>query len=53
MKLETEAQKIRSLMDSLHGRSLAVLSNGDTLEDHLPPRESIVVDFVGRKTELQ
>jgi tetratricopeptide (TPR) repeat protein len=52
LKLEAGAQRIKVLTDSLVGRSLAIQSKAEPLEDHLPPRESIVVDFVGREEEL-
>ena len=51
--LETDAEKIKRLTDRLSGRSLTARSEIEPLEDRLPPRESIVVDFVGRGAELR
>jgi hypothetical protein len=50
--LEDEANEVRSLMDNLSGRPLSIRKGVEPLEDHLPPRESIVIDFVGRTPEL-
>ncbi|NNB95033.1 hypothetical protein HI113_14125 [Corallococcus exiguus] len=53
VNLQADAGKVGHLTAQLSGRSTA--SDIDTkrpLEDRLPPRETIVVDFVGRTTEL-
>jgi len=51
--LDEEATRVRSLADRLAGRPALVSSEVEPLEDRLPPRELIVVDFVGRETELR
>jgi tetratricopeptide (TPR) repeat protein len=51
LNLEAESQRLRALTDNLLGRSLTTQSKSEPLEDRLPPRESIVVDFVGREKE--
>jgi tetratricopeptide (TPR) repeat protein len=48
-----EASQIKALSDSLLGRTLPTGPKPEPLEDRLPPRESIVVDFVGRNDELK
>jgi hypothetical protein len=47
-----EAEKIKTLMDRLLGGTSTHFLEIEPLEDQLPPRESIVVDFVGRQKEL-
>ncbi|HKO59543.1 MAG TPA: hypothetical protein VJV03_00155, partial [Pyrinomonadaceae bacterium] len=44
------ASEIRALMDRLLGTH-SIHSKAEPLEDELPPRESIVIDFVGRESE--
>lgn len=51
LKLEG-VQEIRDQMEELRGRPLYVQAEGKVLEARLPARESIVVDFVGRGTEI-
>jgi hypothetical protein len=51
--LESDAKQIRSVIDELSGRPMSAHSEIEPLEDRLPPRESIVVDFVGREPELK
>lgn len=50
--LEDESLKIKTLLDRLFGTQMALESKRDPLEDRLPPRESIVIDFIGRDKEL-
>ncbi len=52
LKLEG-VQGIRALMDELRGRPQYVQGDKRILEARLPPRESIVVDFVGRHAEVE
>ena len=47
--LTEDAQVIHEMMSQLSGRPLA---RSEPLEGNLPPQEAIVVDFVGRDTEL-
>jgi hypothetical protein len=50
--LNAEGEQIKALTEQLSGRPLSMLPGIEPLEDRLPPRESIVVDFIGRKREL-
>ncbi len=50
---ENDARRIKAIMDRLTGAPLSVRSEAEPLEDRLPPRESIVVDFVGRQAEIE
>lgn len=52
LKLPADAQKVKQLMAELSGRPGSILSELEPLGGRLPPRESIVVDFCGRKGEL-
>jgi tetratricopeptide (TPR) repeat protein len=47
------AERIRELMEALRGRPLYVQSESKVLEARLPPRESVVVEFVGRNAEIE
>lgn len=51
--LSDEAGQLRILTDSLLGRSSTTKLKVEPLEDRLPPRESIVVGFVGRESEMK
>src|SRR5581483_11000691 len=51
--LQKDAGLIKSLIDELSGGRPSITSEREPLEDRLPPRESIVVDFVGRQKELR
>src|ERR1019366_9510158 len=50
---EEDAKRVRTIMGRLTGALLSVQSEAEALEDRLPPRESIVVDFVGRQPEIE
>lgn len=50
--LENDGARIKAIMGRLTGAPLSVGSETEPLEDRLPPRESIVVDFVGRQIEI-
>jgi tetratricopeptide (TPR) repeat protein len=50
--LQKEAEQIRVLTAELDGRPHSADSPQEPLDDSLPPRESIVVNFVGRQAEL-
>ena len=50
--LRTEAERVKTLSDQLSGRPALLGSEIEPLEDRLPPRELIVLDFVGRELEL-
>lgn len=52
LNLQSDADTLKGLLDSLNGRPLSIGPGTDPLEGRLPPRESIVTDFVGRKSEL-
>jgi tetratricopeptide (TPR) repeat protein len=52
LNLHKEAEEIRQLAAELDGRPLSADFAHEPLDDSLPPRESIVVDFVGRQAEL-
>lgn len=47
------AQQMRNIMEELRGRPLYAQDDAKVLEARLPARETIVVDFVGRGTEIQ
>lgn len=51
-----EAKKLQSLLEKLFGDSFGdnpdYRPHREPLEDRLPPRESIVIDFIGRGSEL-
>jgi tetratricopeptide (TPR) repeat protein len=51
--LGEESARIRGLTDRLAGRPALVSLEAEPLEDRLPPRELIVLDFVGREAELR
>jgi hypothetical protein len=53
LRLTDEANRVKALTDNLLGRPFSSRLEREPLEDRLPPRESIVVDFVGRKNELK
>ena len=50
--LQESVSSVKALVDRLSGRPLSVASENEPLEDRLPPRESVVVDFIGRDREL-
>lgn len=50
---QVEAETIRQLTTTLSGSPHSIRTDVEPLEDRLPPRESIVVDFVGRERELE
>ncbi|KFE63328.1 ATP-binding protein [Hyalangium minutum] len=53
LSFEKEAEQVAHLSSQLSGRPIASESDiPPSLEDRLPPRETIVVDFVGRTIEL-
>jgi hypothetical protein len=52
LNLHKEADQIRQLAAELDGRPMIADSSAERLDDSLPPRESIVIDFIGRQPEL-
>lgn len=53
INLEEDAQKIKSLMDQLYSDGASAMQlTKDPLEGQLPARESIVLEFFGRRAEL-
>ena len=53
LNLDEDAGHIKALSEQyLLGRPLSSKPETEPLEDRLPPRESVVVDFVGREKEL-
>jgi len=52
LELNDAASQVKAWMDELSGLSVAIESVAEPLEDRLPARETIIVDFVGRETEL-
>ena len=52
LNLSEAAGQIKTLLDGLTGRPLSIEGAQEPLEGRLPPRESIVTDFIGRKAEL-
>jgi tetratricopeptide (TPR) repeat protein len=46
-------ERLRELMDTLRGRPLYVQSESKVLESRLPPRETVVIEFVGRNAEIE
>ncbi len=52
LSLPKEADQIRQLASELDGKPHYADSSHEPLDDSLPPRESIVVEFVGRRNEL-
>lgn len=50
---QVEAEAIKQLTTTLSGSPHSIRTDAEPLEDRLPPRESIVVDFVGRERELE
>lgn len=52
LKLTDDARKLQVLLDKVLGETASVDPPRSLLEDSLPPRESIVVDFIGRSREL-
>ena len=52
LSLGNEAKQLKALLDDLSGRPLSMEGTHEPLEGRLPPRESVVTDFIGRKTEL-
>lgn len=53
LNLIEPARLIKELMAELRGPSGAKNIEREPLEDRLPPRESICIDFVGRRSELE
>jgi tetratricopeptide (TPR) repeat protein len=53
LHLLEEAKQIKSLLDELRGRPLSMEADKEPLEARLPPSESVVHDFIGRKIELE
>jgi hypothetical protein len=53
LQLQEAADEIKLWMQQLTGLTLAIETAVEPLEDRLPAKESIIVDFVGRATELQ
>lgn len=53
LNLVDDAFRIKNLMDKLMGPVTSLDMQREPLEDRLPPRESIVVDFIGRDKELK
>lgn len=53
LHLVDDAGEIRLLMDKVLGVTASVDPPRSLLEDSLPPRESIVVSFIGRDNELE
>src|SRR5437016_736297 len=53
LELQAEAGLIKGLAGNLSGSPLSARLDVEALEDRLPPRESIVIDFVGRAKELE
>jgi len=52
LSLGDDAAKLKDLLDDLSGRPMSMEPGQDALEGRLPPRESIVAEFVGRKSEM-
>jgi hypothetical protein len=52
LDLQSEATDVKAWMNELQGLSIAIDAVAEPLEDRLPPPETIIVDFVGRETEL-
>jgi tetratricopeptide (TPR) repeat protein len=52
LKLAEAAAEIKAWMDELVGLSVRSEAAAEPLEDALPPKETIIVDFVGRRREL-
>lgn len=52
LNLIEDANKVKVLSDGLFETPFSVEPQTEPLEDRLPPRESIVTDFVGRNKEL-
>jgi len=50
--LSNEAKQLKAFLDDLSGRPFSMEGTQEPLEGRLPPRESVVTDFIGRKTEL-
>jgi hypothetical protein len=53
LKLIREAEAVNDLRKQLSGGPVSLQAVPEALEDRLPSRESIVVDFVGRQSEIQ
>jgi tetratricopeptide (TPR) repeat protein len=51
--LEEQAAEVKLWMDELSGLSVKIESVAVPLEDRLPPKETIIVDFVGREFQLE
>jgi NB-ARC domain len=51
--LQQERDAVKALTSQLSGSPLSSRLDVEALEDRLPPRESIVTDFVGRAKELE
>jgi tetratricopeptide (TPR) repeat protein len=52
LNLSVDAASIKDLSTKLLSKHQAVILSGEPLEDCLPPRESIVINFVGRDREM-
>lgn len=52
LNLSDEASKVKVLLDGIFATPLSVEPQTEPLEGRLPPRESIVTDFIGRDKEL-
>jgi hypothetical protein len=52
LQLSEAADSVKAWMDELAGLSIAIESVAEPLEDRLPAKETIIVDFVGREKEL-
>jgi hypothetical protein len=50
--LSDASEKVRTIMSGLAGAPAYAVPDRERLEDRLPPRETIVLDFVGRQREL-
>lgn len=53
LKLVNDASQVKSLMEELKGAPTSQLGEEEPLEDRLPPREAIVLDFIGRNDYLK
>lgn len=53
LQLQEAADDIKAWMQQLTGLTIAIETEGEPLEDRLPAKESIIVDFVGRAKELE
>jgi tetratricopeptide (TPR) repeat protein len=53
LQLQEAADEVKAWMQQLTGLTIAIDTTTEPLEDRLPAKESIIVDFVGRAKELE